>query len=127
PAVRSARPSLLESLKDFGQQGGTSLRAFRIRYGLIVAQISLTLMLLTGAGLFINSFKRLLDTNLGFNPEGILTVDISVPAQTAAGFHQTALEAIRNLPGVGAASMVNTPPLMGIGNGTRITMENHPP
>jgi putative ABC transport system permease protein len=84
-------------------------------------------MLLTGAGLLINSFKRLLDANLGFNPERILTFGVSVPAETAAGFHQMALDTIRNLPGVEAASMVNNPPLMGIGNGTGITRENHPP
>jgi putative ABC transport system permease protein len=127
PALRSARLSLLDCLKDTGRQSGTSLRAFRIRYGLIVAQISLTLMLLTGAGLFINSFRRILDTNLGFRPKGILTIDVSVPGQSVNGFHQTALDAIRNLPGVETASMVNNPPLMGIGNGTRITLENHPP
>jgi putative ABC transport system permease protein len=127
PAVRSARLSLLEALKDRANQAGAGVHTFRIRHGLIVAQIALTLMLLTGAGLVINSFKRLLDTNLGFKPERILTVDVSVPVQTAAGFHQMTLDTIRNLPGVQAASMVNNPPLMGIGNGTRITMENHPP
>jgi len=126
PAVRSARLSLLNTLKDRGHQAGASIRTSRIRHGLIVAQIALTLTLLTGAGLLINSFKRLLDTNLGFNPDRILTFDVSVPVQTAAGFHQMALDTIRNLPGVEAASMVNNPPLMGIGNGTGITRENHP-
>jgi predicted permease len=127
PAVRSARLSLLETLKDRGRQGGAGVRTLGIRYGLIIAQISLTLMLLTGAGLLINTFKRLLDVNLGFNPERILTVDVSVPAQTSAAFYPMSLDIIRNLPGVAAASMVNNPPVMGIGNGTSLTLENHPP
>src|SRR5262249_1495517 len=55
------------------------------------------------------------------------TFGVSIPAETAAGFHQMALDTIRNLPGVEAASMVNNPPLMGIGNGTSIMRENHPP
>jgi putative ABC transport system permease protein len=126
PAVRSARLSLLEALKHRGHQGA-GIRTLGIRYGLIVAQISLTLMLLTGAGLLINSFKRLLDINLGFDPDRVLTVDVSVPAETSAAFYPMSLDIIRNLPGVEAASMVNNPPLMGIGNGTSLTLENHPP
>ena len=75
---------LLETLKDRGHQGGARIRTLGIRYGLIVAQISLTFMLLTSALLLINTFKRLLDINLGFNPERVLTVDVSVPAKPSA-------------------------------------------
>ena len=72
PALRGARPDLRADLKDSPADAGKPHR--RLRSGLLVIQVTLSLVLLTGAGLFLRSLQQALSIDLGFRPERIVRV-----------------------------------------------------
>jgi putative ABC transport system permease protein len=119
PALQSSKPDLNEVLKDSsrGTTSGTGRRY--VRSLLVVAQVAMTVVLLTGAALMIQSFVRLQDVDPGLNPNKVLTMWLSLPKphyaqpdqQTA--FFQQALERVKSLPGVKAAGLINALPLGG--------------
>lgn len=83
---------------------------------LVVLQTALALVLLVGAGLLLNSFRRLTSINAGFNPDNVLTCEISLPSSKykspqIVSFFQRLLEGVRALPGVKAAGATMTLPL----------------
>jgi putative ABC transport system permease protein len=118
PALRVSKPDLQEALKQGGRTstgGSRSLRSL-----LVVAEVALTLVLLIGAGLLIKSFWRLLEVDPGFNPENVLTMQVSLPSsdykeehQTVAFYRQLFLR-VEALPGVEAAGMINNLPMGGV-------------
>jgi predicted permease len=79
PALRASRLDLSRSLTGIGRATVGSSRA-RLRQVLIVAEIALATMLLVGAALLLQAFVRLQQVPLGFEPEGVLTARISLPA-----------------------------------------------
>ena len=115
PALRYTRPSSVDALRH-GGRGGTDDRArTRGRNVLVVAQTAMALVLLVGSGLLVRSFTRLLDTNLGFETEQVLTFRVALPAATypdtaeAAGVQRNLVDRLRELPMVeraGAASVL---------------------
>ena len=116
PAVQFAR-SNLEELKGAGRtSSGTAGRG--IRRTLIVAEIALAFTLLAGAGLLFESMLRLQAVPLGFEPQGVLAMDISLEDRYPAGerrvsFYREVLRQIESLPGVDAAGMATTLPMAG--------------
>ena len=96
----------------------------RFRDALVVAEIALSLVLLTGAGLMLRSLLHLQDINLGFNPTNLLTMRIDLPMSEAREsdrvivFYQQALASLETLPGVESASITSSLPLEGLGNRT---------
>ena len=116
PALHASRPDPGNMLKDAGRglsQGGRNW----MRSALIVSEVALSLMLLAGAGLLINSFWRLLQTDAGFNGKGVLALDIplsrtkyTTPEQRSAAFEQI-IGRIKTIPGVRDASVVSNVPL----------------
>ena len=130
PAVRFSRPDLQVALKQGGQtsSGGSSL----LRSVLVVAEVSLTLVLLIGAGLLMKSFWRLLQVNPGFSPENVLTMQVALPEseykeehQTIA-FHRQMLERIKSLPGVESVGVINNLPLGGVDINSYLWTEDDP-
>ena len=116
PALRSARTNLIESLKTGGAGTGAGTRRHRLRSVLVVSEVALTLILLTGAGLLVNSLFRLARIDPGFHPQGVLTfavdladADYTAP-QAVARFDQL-LDKIRHTPGVTSAAVGTTLPL----------------
>jgi putative ABC transport system permease protein len=115
PAWQASRPSLQTVLKDNtrGTTGGNN----RLRQGLIVAEVSLTLMLLIGAGLLLHSFHNLQSVNPGFSSERVLSFRLDLPKRKYAapdqqnGFYQALVEKLRNVPGVQAAGVASRCPL----------------
>ncbi len=79
PIWRSSRIDLIEALKESSRGSSTGPRRNRLGAALIVAELALSVVLLTGAGLLLRSFVRLLHVNLGFVPENVLTFQISLP------------------------------------------------
>src|SRR5947207_652321 len=73
PGLASSRPELTEALKEDGRGSTVGTRRNRLRNGLVIAEIALALVLLSGAGLLIKSFVRLQNVNPGFNPRNALT------------------------------------------------------
>ncbi len=116
PALHASKPDPGNMLKETGRgvsHGGRN----RMRSALIVSEVALSLMLLVGAGLLINSFWRLLKTDAGFDPKGVLALDIPLdrrtytnPEQRSAAFQQL-IARMKALPGVREASIVSNVPL----------------
>ena len=106
PALRAARTDVQTVLKEGGRGAASGGIRDRLRTGLIVAELALALMLLVGTGLFIRSAIALDRTPPGFNPNGVLTVRLSLPAseyETPDRIVQTferILDAARQVPGV---------------------------
>ncbi|HEX5876312.1 MAG TPA: ABC transporter permease, partial [Pyrinomonadaceae bacterium] len=116
PALQASKPDPGNMLKDAGR-GFSHAGRNRMRSALIVSEVALSLMLLVGAGLLINSFWRLLRTDAGFEPKGVLALDIpldrriySKPEQQSAAFQQL-IGRMKSLPGVRDASVVSNVPL----------------
>jgi putative ABC transport system permease protein len=117
PAVRASRVDLNAALKDAVRGSTGAGGGFR---GVLVAgEVALALMLLAGAGLLAQSFHKLRDVNPGFEPRGMLAVNVAVSgsdharAERRAQFYRDAVERFRALPSVTAASAVNHVPLAG--------------
>ena len=118
PAWRGTRSEIGESL----QQGGraASVGSGRLGAALTIAEVALSLLLLVGAGLLIRSFTLLLDVNPGFNPQGVLAVQISLPAARypearTRQFYRQLLERLEHLPGVQSAGAARSLPVLGSG------------
>lgn len=117
PALQLSRVGVSESLKEAGRGAGTGLRHNRIRRVLVVGEVTLAVVLLTGAGLLLESLLRLERVDLGYDPRGVLTFTINLPGirysapNRAAGFFHQLLERIRAVPGVESAGGVGPLPL----------------
>ena len=115
PALHASKPAPGNMLKESGR--GVYTGRSRMRSALIVSEVALSLMLLAGAGLLINSFWRLLQTDVGFNPEGVLALDIPLSRETyktteerVAAFQQL-IARMKTVPGVRDVSVVSNVPL----------------
>ena len=130
PALQSSRLDLNEVLKEGGRTMSGGAR-HRLRSAFVMSEIALAVVLLVGAGLMMKSLLRLLQTNVGFNPQNVLTMTVVVPAgkygEPAAlvSFHQQLKERIQSLPGVSGTGTVNILPLQG-GNTTRFFVDGDP-
>jgi putative ABC transport system permease protein len=115
PAIQSSFINVNESLKEGAGSSATGFRNFRgvsTRSLLVVGEIALSLMLLIGAGLMIKSLSRLQAVNLGFSPDNVITM--ALPSRDAKPeLYDQLLARVSNLPGVEAAAMGSTAPLLG--------------
>ena len=84
PALQATKQNLIESLKEGSTTSTTGLRRNRLRSGLVVAEVALSLLLLISAGLMLNSFARLVNLNRGFQPDHLLVakLDFSISGFT---------------------------------------------
>ena len=118
PALQASRPDLNDALKE-GSRGSTGGRSRTFRNVFVVAEVSLALVLLIGAGLMIRSFVRLQAVETGFNPENVLTMRAQLPRKKYAEPHQIvdffkqAQERIARLPGVQSVGAISYLPLTG--------------
>lgn len=116
PAIQSSRLNLNASLKEGGRSGeGAGKR--RLRSALVVTEIALSVVLLIGAGLMIKSFVGLQQVNLGFNPDNVVTMQISLPGSRyrergqMTAFYQQLLQKVEAIPGVQSAGLnISLPP-----------------
>ena len=98
------------------RRAGTGRRTNAVRSALVTAEFALALPLLVVAGLLLNSFVRLSRVDPGFNPEGIVAVEVSLPAMrypdslAIRGFWQRAEDLTAGLPGVAAAGLASDLP-----------------
>jgi putative ABC transport system permease protein len=116
PAVQSFKGQLSQSLKEGGRGLGGGVQGRHVRDLLVIWEMALALVLLVGAGLLVNSFQRLRAINPGFNPDQVLTCQVSLPSSKykdpqIVSFFQQLLERVRALPGVKAAGATMTLPL----------------
>lgn len=122
PALGASKPNLQETLKESGRSGSTGARRQRLRSLLVVGEIALTLVLLVGCFLMIESFHHLLDVNPGFDPHNVLTLQITLPdtqyskPDQITRFYNTLLDQVSHLPGVETAGAVDVLPFNKFGN-----------
>jgi predicted permease len=130
PALQSSKPELVPALKDETSMAG--FRRSRLRNTLVVAQITLSLVLLISAGLIVRSLQEAQRMRPGFNPENAVTFSFDVGLQgydktKGQGLQKQALERIRTLPGIEAAALVDNIPLSLNYNSATIYVEGQPP
>ena len=120
PAWTASGADLGTALKSGGAWGATAAR-LRSRQFLITAEVALALMLLTGAGLMIRSFRELVRTGVGFDTVNLTVVDLDLPAArypddaSHSRFFRAAIERLRTLPGATGAAAVDMLPLHSLG------------
>ena len=132
PAWRSSSPNLVLTLKA-GGRGGSSRDHKGVRSALVVAEVALSLLLLTGAGLLIKSLDQLQQVDKGFDESNVLTMNVPLsnsryPEERLwQSFHEELLRRVRALPGVQFATTSNILSLGGNGWETSISPEGVDP
>ena len=120
PAWQVLRANVNDLLKTSGDRAGTSRFSARAQSGLIVGQVALTLMVLSGATLLVQSLLNLQRTNPGFTVTDVLAVRIALPQSRWSNFQQLSdnydrlAEEVRHVPGVEAVAFDSSAPLCGI-------------
>ena len=114
PAVRAARGMDTNALKESGRSLTSGRRKNWLLGSLVVTQFALALMLSIGAGLLVRSFGRLLQTDIGFQPEHSVRGTVFLPAgryaaPTVRPFYQRAIDSLRAIPGVSASGAGDLP------------------
>jgi putative ABC transport system permease protein len=115
PAWRGARLELHDAVKE-GARGSGGARSRRLSQAFVVSQFALSLVLLTGAGLLLRSFRNLLDVDLGFRPENVLVGRVSFPPlvehepSKVRAFYTQLAERVAGLPGVRSVGLSSTAP-----------------
>ena len=117
PALQFSCPSLERALRDEDRGNSGGAATHRLRSGLVVAEISIALVLLVGAGLLLKSFNELLKSDLGVRTESILTYEVHLPTarygepEQRVAFYDRFFERVEAIPGVlavGATSYLPT-------------------
>ena len=132
PALRVSRRDVQTGLRD-GGRGSTGGLRDRLRGGLIVAEVALSLLLLVGAGLLIRSAIALQRTNTGFEPHGVLSARVTLPATSytePARILETLRrinEAAAGIPGVSSAAITSYAAMGGGGGSNGLVPEGREP
>ena len=130
PALQSSKLDLNEALKEGGRQTSAGSGS-RLRNAMVVSEIALAVVLLIGAGLMMKSLLRLLQTNLGFQTENLLTMTVIAPpskytdVNQQINFNDQLRQRVQALPGVAGAGTVNILPVNS-GNTTRFFIDGDP-
>ena len=121
PALRLARGGVRESLAT-GVRGSGSARRSRTQQALVVAEVTLAVVLLAGAGLLLTSLSRLQSVPPGFSPDGVLVARLTLAGpryesrEAMVSFYDNVLNRLRETPGVEAAGAAGALPLSGSAN-----------
>ncbi len=123
PALRASQTAVLAPLKQGGGQSGVSAGGQGLRRVLVVAEVALTIVLLSGAALMLRSFEKLYRQDPGFLADHVLTLQTSLPRPKYADFthrnqfYREVVQRVETLPGVVAAGYATYLPLADSGGG----------
>ena len=129
PAYQATRTTLHESLKEGTRGAGESGPRHRLRSGLVVVEVALSLVLLIGATLMIRSFLSLQRVDPGFDRHNVLALDVFLTgaaydsAYERTAFYRELMPRLAALPGVLNATASHAPPLSGSSWNSSITIE----
>ena len=134
PALQASKAGPGEALKaGGGGRGGTASGGRRLRNAFVVSEVALALVLLVGAGLLIQSLRKLQGQYSVIKPENVLTMMTTLPAGRYAehsqrlAFYEGVLARVRSLPGVVSAGYTTSVPLMWKGGTSGFVVEGRPP
>jgi putative ABC transport system permease protein len=131
PALQASRQDLRSSLNESGRSVVSGGR-HRLRSGLVISEVALALILLTGAGLLLQSFQRLANVNPGMQTDRLLTAFVALPdagypkSENILQFFDQLLPRLRAMPGVGSACTIVPLPLSGSDMVTTFDKEEQP-
>jgi putative ABC transport system permease protein len=117
PAIHALKFSVVDGLKDGNTNASAGRGRLRLRAVLVVAQLSLGMLLLAGAGLMARTLWSMRQIDLGFRPTGVLTARVALPtsryakAEQVDAYSDAMLTRLRQLPGVTAAGLLRSLPL----------------
>jgi putative ABC transport system permease protein len=129
PALHSTKPNVQSELKEGGRTASAGAAQNRLRGALAIAEISLALILLIGAGLMMKSLYRLMAVDPGFRPDRVLKMGMDLRTQqyskepAVLNFWQQLLDRVRALPGVESAAVGTVIPLTDSHSRSDVTME----
>ncbi|HEV2828800.1 MAG TPA: ABC transporter permease [Pyrinomonadaceae bacterium] len=129
----ATRTNVNEALKAGGRGDSGKAGHKRLRGGLIVSEVALSLVLLIGAGLMVRSFVEMMRTDLGIRPENVVAMEISLPQESYADenkrrdFYQQLSSRVETLPGVNKAGLVNIVPFSSNNNSSAFQIVGQPP
>jgi putative ABC transport system permease protein len=130
PVLRRA-DGMSDALREGGRHGWSTGRR-RLRAGIVTAEVALSIVLLTGAGLLLRSFVRLAAVDPGFDATNVITMFGLLPparypdATSLARYQRRIVDRLQEIPGVSAAGTVNTLPLSNLGSNTSADAVEHP-
>ncbi len=132
PALIFSKRNVNEALQE-GSRGATGGGGAKLRQGLVIIEVALALIVLTGAGLMIQSMLRLLDVAPGLDPKNLLTMEMSLPQENLyyspplhPHFARELQEQVGSIPGVTAVSAVSHLPIGGGRAGRGFVIEGRP-
>jgi putative ABC transport system permease protein len=134
PSLLTSRTNVTDTLKEGGRGSTVGGGRHRLRGALVVAEVSLALVLLVGAGLLVRSFQGLLSVNESYAPETLLTMSLTLPdtqyakAPQRLNFHEQVQQRLAAIPGVQATALVSHVPYAEGGgiNMYGFSIEGHP-
>lgn len=127
PALRNTRINLQDAVKE-GARGSSGANR-RLNNVFVVTQLALSLVLLIGAALFLQSFRNLLSINPGFRAENVLMAELALPEQKykeraqVESFFDQLRQNVSSVPGVEAVELCQVVPFSGDGQGGPFTLE----
>ena len=128
PALRTAKPNLINELRErAGSSRSSGSKLFRD--GMVVLEVTLSFVLLVGAGLMVRSFVALQTADPGFNPEGVMTMNLNLPnneyptPDVQFRFVDQLYERIEEMPGVESVGTIGPLPLTGVAFSGRYARE----
>jgi predicted permease len=133
PALRASRSDLSDTLKHGSRGSSGGLVGEGVRSALVVAEVTLSLILLIGAGLLMRSFARLQRVETGFDPKGVVVIPLRLPEASyadtarAIAFYDALLDQVAPLPGVTRAAAVSAAPFEGPNSGLVFSRVDRPP
>jgi putative ABC transport system permease protein len=132
PAFAALRTNVNEVLKEGGRTGSAGGGHALLGSSLVVAEIALALILLAASGLFLRSFEKMRQVDLGFRPEHTLTASYSLPKQYATQtmvneFSRELLLRLQQLPGTKAAGFISILPGSGDGGSETFVVDGYTP
>jgi predicted permease len=131
PAWRATRERLQDGLRESASTGG-SLGTRRLRTGLVVAEVTLSTLLLIGAGLLVRSYSGIQRVDPGFDPTNVLTLTLTLPEDKyrepsqRQQFYNEAIDRLERLAGVRSTGLVNVLPFSTYDGGTRLRIDGAP-
>ncbi len=132
PSLKASKTELRDSLTEGGRGGGEGRSGRSLRQWLVAGQVSLAVVLLVGAGLLLRSFSELRAVDLGFDPDGVVTMDVSLPdtryndLDAARAFIDDLELRLANIPGIESVGTTGTLPLGGRNGDASFNIEGHP-
>lgn len=129
PAWRLTRGSWFQALQEGGRSEGASRGRQRFRSGLVIAEIAMAMVLLLASGLLVHSLAKLEHVETGFDPSGLMSAELSLPASTykndeqRVAFYRAVEQRLGRVPGVTHAAITNALPFTNAGGSASFSIE----